>query len=1615
MVADVFNNLSSVINQQFQTGSNKLSTLDIQKNGNTVPYGKLGDFANSFDQSAERSYTEEGMYRTDLFNPKVKLMEFWMQEPDVTILVKKRAFSSLAENYRTDLLNKDEQLFLRATKMLFQNKCNQIAAYERLTKIADIAQSAGGVDDYLFPALFASTDVLGEILDLGELKTSVDRIRTIVSLSKDQQYTTWLTNVQSALKTNVGQGTGVIEFTTAFSLNTTTSVNFGSGKFDISFIDPYNIMRVTHNDIEQAIADATNPTFSNSMFQFGVNSLDSMIQTDKQTLNALRARRGANPIIFMVNPDTFLGKRVRAIIDNSGIEIQFDGSITNVDVDPAYLAPGNNPTVRTTLDVISSNAEAIGTGADQSVFGVGSIAGDDGLSKAEEQIFDRIVSSLFNQLQLNQNASTITRAHNAETNGLRNKMRLHYGSKLMVQPMDVVHIFVNSKTKVDDKILGGLQDSLNAFNVLQTANKTLTNLQDSFNVDGDSVEKSIFVGKDFPTALWVLMRNQLVRDTSGTQIFCGLVDHSSYSYDSNGTFTVNVSGGDNSTYFGFGVVNIQPAQEVWNGSLYDPITPFDIKFDRATGFQKDTVPELLPENKQLFNSAFVKYKNGVYVGKKPSVNNFIQDTERVQNTSVRKVFYDPDGMVYKWKEGIGTLVMFGNNYQDAPSNVSVAPLTKDPFAGQDIMNVLSLLITGEPYNFATFYKAASQFDNFGRDPMTGADPSVSYFRNLQSDIKKRNLLYGNFVPFKSLSVDTDTFKTVLNNQIRASGFDSELNDLLQQQADLTDRMTKLGNLNNSQRVATDTQNIAKSLADINVKISAKQTQISNELNQINQPMSIIGNDISLDYNPSLPSIDKNDLSGAKEANSQLRRRIRFLTRRLSWKVRANEDVNLFIVDDTYDKDYDIQSFVKDPNSNLDLFRSDYVTVDEKIKHIKELIDLEVFADSQGHIQVRPPQYNKVPSSVFYRMLRLKNEFDIQLYPQFIEDLYVNQINSITDRISILEDEIRMYGVALAISTDAALASYLSASTGTVRGNTASLPFSFISDEGTGSVSQVVLQDLSTTADPVDAAQTFANGLESLKSVTTQATINNILSVSTRSALLNNLSKGLSGKGVSDIIASANTTTRQATINARLQAKTGQTFDLNQLFPNSAELLGRVRISDVDLLRILGEIADRISERQKLLKTATNAIKNAKEGLSLIQNKGQIGTKLLTPGLNGSSGIPEVLESIIEDESYDDYGPGSGKRFIIKDQYIKSMSIQESRPPFTAIEIQGRFGDNFNYNLPQDLNGFQNSGGNALTTAVAVDYDMWRMYGNSAPQSITAPYLTNPETQCAPFAVAMLNKARKQIQTGTINLMGNEYMQPGEVVYLETQDMLYYVESVNHRFAYGKEFSTSLNVGYGHMPGEYIPTYLDVVGKILYKNRDITNFVSVRGQSVNNEEHIGVITGSITGSLSASDSITSGTFATENASVLRNILDTAENVFSVTDTNYKPQLELRVYCASGTEFPEASTNATNIGFAIKDFLLGNNQMSVVANSREPSSLLRDHADQITVLPVDSIKTEEFRSPSSQAYMMARRAASVASGSTVDRDSGNTNGLVDYMLYQYVVDCWVYFDNGNNTNN
>ena len=64
----------------------------------------------------------------------------------LTVYIKKRAFWALRGENASQYLDKGEKMFLRATKLLFEKKCSQIASYEALTKLQTLINEESEID-----------------------------------------------------------------------------------------------------------------------------------------------------------------------------------------------------------------------------------------------------------------------------------------------------------------------------------------------------------------------------------------------------------------------------------------------------------------------------------------------------------------------------------------------------------------------------------------------------------------------------------------------------------------------------------------------------------------------------------------------------------------------------------------------------------------------------------------------------------------------------------------------------------------------------------------------------------------------------------------------------------------------------------------------------------------------------------------------------------------------------------------------------------------------------------------------------------------------------------------------------------------------------------------------------------------------------------------------------------------------------------------------------------------------------------------------------------------------------------------------------------------------------
>jgi hypothetical protein len=1643
-MSDFLGDLATAINSQFLS-SNTTSTVGLTADSQDQA-SVLGDF--EFDSSVERRYVEDGFLRLDPYTTNPKLSEIIWQEPNATVLVKKKMFSSISDNFRPDFMDDEEKLYYKAMCLLFQNKCNQIAALEQLAKIQQVTSAAGSISNQLVPVIITLADIAnngnatgGSVFNLfgstnpfttqsaTSFFSSVDRLRTLMAYNQTAQYTTWLTDPTDLFQSTLGPGSGVIEITNFTSLNTTTCVDLMSpGSFHISIYDPYEAMLITDYDIEVALSDASNTFYNNKNIQQGLDSANDTIATQQGILNQIRSARGASPIVFNVEPSSIFNTPLTVIIQSIALEIPFIYSGGAVIVPPDYLRGGG------IAGEAGIDADIVINTTDYSLVGTDELF-----------TFQAIVQAIYTQLDLLNNSATDFSTTNQALNYPRRKLRNNFSGKLIIQPMDVVHIYVNSKTQYDNKVMSGLNQMFSGVGILQNLNTTddsIANATDIlFNPASNiaiQAEKSLFVGPDFPNYLWALMRSQFVDEIEGTHVFAGLVDTANSNWSNDGKFVVEVDGKDNTKYFDQGKINFSPGAENFNGLIYDSLTPFKSNFDSVVNNNAPNTLEFLDENKYIIgetgSASLVKYKLGSLAGEKATQGNYIQDHEINPNTGkLTKTIYLPDGLAYKWKQGIGvfTQTALSTNINN-PALVGNFNIYKYPFAGLDVMNVVSLLVTGVPYNYATFFQATGNINGFQGDPQSGGSSSLSYLDSLRNDLSKSNALWGNFIPFKSLVLNQAAISQAMQAQFTVNVANSDLDSKLQKFATLQSALTGLGAANalvNSLANSSDPA-INSQFVKLQGQVSSLTTSINSSISNITTSTKTLFTQITNNSNKNNTLINGQTDPINNEAADIIRKQINYMTRRMSYDVRANTDKNLFIVDDYYDNDYDIAAFnqVLSGADGVKLYANDYNNVRDQLKNVADLLNLEIFCDSQGHVRARPPQYNKMPSSIFYKMLYLKQTIGIQLFPAFLNQLFTDQITSLRKQIEVVEDEIRLSCAllnqypSLDATGDSTAASFINNSS--ISAGQAGV-FNFVSDStDTISDNNTLIQQANQDA----LSSSINQGLNNYAAIvaggtsTKQAFSNTAQYFILFQALQAQLAAINNGTNVGSNSSSIFQSSIVQSLITRINTKSGSAISsmdyLTQANPNQPIEVNTGQT--IDLFKVSQDLSNYISQWQQAVKTFYLTIKNAAEIKSLYDD-GSTNNSVQTPGIFNNSNIPEVYAHMIEDEEYDDYGPGSGSRYVIKNSQIISLSIAENAPDYTTVEVQGTLSPLFDEkNGGGGPAGFNITGGsaNGIVSATAIDYDSWRNYGFKGTSPIQVPFFTDPDTQCGPYAAMVLTRNRSNILRGSCTVVGNEYYQPGEVIYLETRNLLFYIRSVRHSFSEGNSFNTQLELTYGHAIGDYIPTFLDSIGKVIVKNGDFSgnsqHVIIQRQDSSSQQQSLGVIQlNGTTVSLATGteDTQPNNNYASVNQTVLNNILYSTANMINSNNTpgnNAIASIQLRLYYdnTQGSVNSDLFQAANNVSSALTGGSQGPLGLSYT-NTPTTNPSLPESAVNIVLINLDN--DMDARSPSQKAMDAARNQAnnvSTNNGNSVLNNSPQNN-VLRITLFSYIIDCWIVF--------
>lgn len=985
---------------------------------------------------------------------------------------------------------------------------------------------------------------------------------------------------------------------------------------------------------------------------------------------------------------------------------------------------------------------------------------------------------------------------------VRKKLRKFYLGKSIIQPTDAIHIFLKSDTIYeDDEDPVGLPLGL-----------------DRYGVDEEILKQEMYVvtrDRNFDINLYKTLRDP--NAFSGACTFAGVVERIMDNF-ADGFYTLTVNAKNNLWFLEQSFVNVEPALDQSQGLLHDPLTPFDFEFDsfgniKTTDNNGNAGFKLSQDNIDRLSALTIKYDSGTQRGTIATPGNVVVGTS--PGTNVQQIEHYP-GMLYKWKEGIASVSvsmntsdptgLFFNQGREAANNTYGLAVTSTPFDNMDAANVISLLVTGQPYNISTFIN-----DSFITGALNGlkqnsSSDASSYFSSFFDIVQRQNKTLGNFKPLlNGSSVNIDTIKKLAYKKVSFKQLDVRIGELETQILEAQQRFNALSTNPN----AGDDDLQAKAREGLQAEINSLRQEEDGLIAQF----SALDDDIQrISSNQDALGFSLDPAEREAQMKDYQFRQLYAANHRIE-DVRYNRDTNYFIVGTEYDADLDIQAFQANMRNGFKYFDNRYDPAITKAREAAKTIDFEFFCDQSGNIRFRPPQYNKVPLSIYFELFRRNGQQGIDLIPDFVKNLFVDNITNTYE--SVVQANWNIL-IALGKSGDGSLINAMNAYVN--NSSNAKNIIGFLGYDGSTSNGQSVVADGNITDELLE--------FNSADQVLIDRAVPPSGSVSANPLTLDVLqSIGLQMEkrfGTARMVITQDDIIAQNDDAAITKRK--ELFKQLRNYSSQRNALVKKYLSQLNNLGIDASTTVSTGSAQGTQQEISGAVNQA---IQAKQN--QLAQEILqvvsTGNIQGYTRpvISSEFQNLIEDDSRNFIGRGSGRRFIIRDDTIKSCTVEECQPDYCRVNVTGQL------NFGSQAFGPSVMEGRALW-AGAVDYDLWRMYGFKSLDDVKVPFLSDPETQLKPYAVFLLLKQRRKVMKGRVTVVGNEYYQLGDVVYLADRDMLFYVTGVNHSFNEGDDFTTNLTLEYGRPPGEYIPTPLDVIGKTLLKQN--TSSVAITRRQLN---------------------------------------------------------------------------------------------------------------------------------------------------------------------------------------
>ncbi len=1254
-------------------------------------------------------------------------------EPKATILIKKKAFSTL--KYANDLqwLDKTEVFLMRATKALFAFKVQQLRVVESLTKLDKFYANTGEINLRYYADLLNSSRFLGEdavndvnnaVLDFftkfGKGEAIEQYREDILSLlkrhiySQDNDLTTWIVDPESLDNYGTGPGTGVIELANFDSLDTSCSNTNDPADASFTLQDPFAIMNISEDDIEIAIKEAL----------FGQLKLFDL----------------------------------------------YKAAMPQDNIDYTLIA-----------------------GAAVEVLGFGS--------------FDKTINMDY----------------------VRNQLRTFYLGKGLVNPADAVHIFIRGNRTVnnyaEDGNISGFEEEY-----LQLDSTIL------------EAERILYTNRKLDFETYKKIRESSDNSFSMQHVFGGYVVSSSNTFRE-GSWSVSVNCVDNMGWLQWSRFMIEPALSDPGGFLEDPLTPYEYKVDE-TGEIISSSTQLLEENKQLLQNGLLSFDSGILNGNMAKEGNLFQgQINKSGSLSGARIMQHPQGLVYRWKTGIlaataGVDVVDPKNEksvnQKTHNEIYGLTVAKDALNNLDIANVVSVLVAGQPYNVETFFQQALTAHNVSNQTSVSSLSQNDAITAVFDVVRKNNVRFGDFKPYRTITLSNSTL-------LQTSQYKSLRETANQKILALQTRGAKLESL------IEKSSGVIKTTLEF--ELSSIKNSISSQINALQETGSIGSDEVVANYNlygsnRTLP------LSGDITIDHQLTRAMSIVgTRRRIEDVRLNRDMNLLMISDQYDENTDIRSFMLElKQSNYKIFNGQTSSVYELCQAATETANLEFFCNPDGHLELRPPQWNKTPLTVLQNLVDMSNS-GRKVIPDFIKKTFETRSSSLKRDIYTINMKIVAISLLLGQYPDTKFLPFpekfrskasierrqvegekslsffgvkINAdSKGEVEDAKSINQFSGISSSAQ-TKSMVINATFSTNEDIIDADTDTLLGVfdpvfqnsnnKSLLETVKQVSVLSEEDGTSGSNVLNFAKPEFLNKLRADFKKICGQDISNGVINT-----SEQFVDADFVFNEKDQGKKRERIlSYFEKLKSIISQRDTlvtILQRNKQKQEEIREVEDIFAGRSIeTQDPNTPFAEFALDFANASRAIDKILtgdatkgalfDHLIEDNTRNFEGPGSGRRFVISDSDIISCVFNEVPPNNVKVDVVG--------NAP--LLGENQSFEGKYFWAGATDFDLWRQYGFKAGTPKNIPFANSAESQCKPYAIMSLQWEKVRINTGTLTIPGNEYYRPGDNIYIPSKGLLYYVSNISHSFSIGSSFTTTLTLVYGHAPGNYLPSPLDVIGQ-----------------------------------------------------------------------------------------------------------------------------------------------------------------------------------------------------------